>query len=128
MGHLFLYYEDRPVEDFCLGPEASSPAPTRTGPSWLLKWMASSFRTEEPFTLVLGKMDNPNARCCPQGGHPFIMLPSMPNSKPAPPYQSVMLRTQQATKQAAQDPILPLLGKAKIGLEKGSESYFTEAS
>lgn len=75
--------------------------------------MGSSFRIEEPFTLVLGKMDNPNARCCPQGGHPLIMLPFMPNPKSVPPYQSVLLKTQQAAEEFAQDPILPQLAKTK---------------
>ena len=56
------------------------------------------------------------------------MLPSTPKPKPAPPYQSVMLRTQQATKESTRDPILSLLAKTKISLEKGSESYFTQVS
>ena len=58
----------------------------------------------------------------------LFMLPSTPKPKPAPPYQSVMLRTQQATKESTQDPILSLLAKTKISLEKGSESYFTQVS
>ena len=53
------------------------------------------------------------------------MLPSMPKPKLAPPYQSVMLRTQHATKESTQDPILSLLAKTKISLEKGSESFHT---
>lgn len=39
-----------------------------------------------------------------------------------------MFKTQQATEEFTQNPILPLLSKTKIGLEKGSESYFTQVS
>lgn len=41
------------------------------------------------------------------------MLPFMPNPKPVPPYQSVLLKTQQAAEEFAQDPILPQLAKTK---------------
>lgn len=55
--------------------------------------------------------------------------PHLPPPHPTPPYQSVMFKTPRATEEFAQDPILPpLLSKTKIGLEKGSESYFTEVS
>lgn len=95
-----LSLETNLVEDFCLGPEVSTLL--LPGPPWLPKWMASSFRIEEPFTLGLGEMDNPNATCCP--GEAILLLCHHPHLTPNLPHPTNLSCLKQ---QATEGPHLP---------------------